>query len=88
MLKSTGLESDKIILTKNKKMAKCECLEKCDFFNDKMANMPSMAHIIKMKYCESDNSECARYVVYKVLGKEGVPSNMFPTQMDRARELI
>ena len=69
-------------------MATCECLEKCDFFNDKMANMPSTANIIKRKYCEGDNLECARYVVYKVLGKEGVPSDMFPTQIERAKELI
>ncbi len=71
-----------------KKMAKCECLAKCDFFNDKMANMPSTANIIKSKYCEGDNSICARYIVFNVLGKEGVPSDMFPTQIERAKELI
>ncbi|OQY05334.1 MAG: hypothetical protein B6I20_01565 [Bacteroidetes bacterium 4572_117] len=69
-------------------MAKCECLENCAFFNDKMANMPSMANIIKKKYCEGDCSICARYIVYKALGKGAVPANLFPTQMDRAKKLI
>lgn len=69
-------------------MAKCECLKGCAFFNDKMANMPSMAHIIKMKYCEDDNSECARYIVFKKLGKGEVPFDMFPTQIERAKKLI
>jgi len=50
--------------------------------------MPSMAQLIKKKYCEDDNSKCARYIVFKVLGKEGVPSDMFPTQIERAKELI
>jgi len=69
-------------------MPNCDLLGKCIFFNDKMANMPSTANIIKLKYCNEDNTGCARYMVYKALGREMVPSDLFPNQVDRARELI
>ena len=69
-------------------MKDCECLEKCDFFNDKMANMPSMANLLKKKYCQGDNSECARFMVYKAIGKDYVPSNLYPSQIERVNEII
>ena len=69
-------------------MAICECLNKCPFFNDKMANMPSMANLIKKKFCESDNTNCARYLVFNAKGKEAVPDDLFPTQIERVKDLI
>jgi hypothetical protein len=62
-------------------MADCECLAKCPFFNDKMANMPSMADIMKHRYCHDDWDTCARYRVFKALGREHVPSDLFPNQV-------
>jgi len=38
-------------------MAKCELLDVCPFFNDKMAGMPSTTAMFKRQYCEGDNSE-------------------------------
>lgn len=69
-------------------MSDCELLEKCIFFNDKMANMPSTAQVIKRKYCTGDSSECARYMVCKALGRERVPADLFPNQVEKAREVI
>ena len=69
-------------------MAECELLEKCIFFNDKMSNMPAMASIFKDKYCKDDNTECARYMVFKALGREKVPPNLFPNMQDKAKEVI
>ncbi|MBN1250731.1 MAG: hypothetical protein JXR51_10480 [Bacteroidales bacterium] len=69
-------------------MANCICLPKCPFFNDKMANMPSMSNLIKTKYCQGESSECARYIVYKAIGSENVPSDLFPNQVDRAKEIL
>lgn len=69
-------------------MADCELLAKCLFFNDKMANKPGTADMMKKKYCQGNNAECARYVVCKALGREKVPGDLFPIQMDRARELL
>ena len=54
-------------------MAACECLEGCIFFNDKMAEMPSMADLLKDRYCRGEYASCARYRVFKAIGRENVP---------------
>jgi hypothetical protein len=69
-------------------MSDCECLAGCPFFNDKMEGMPSMAHIYKDRYCHADCFSCARYQVFKALGRESVPSDLFPNQVDRAHDVI
>ncbi|MDQ7830532.1 MAG: hypothetical protein RDU30_02260 [Desulfovibrionaceae bacterium] len=69
-------------------MADCEMIAKCIFFNDKMANMPAMAEMMKKKYCRGDNAKCARYLVCKKLGKEKVPADLSPAQTDRAQALL
>ena len=69
-------------------MADCELLEKCVFFNDKMASMPSTSEIIKLRYCKDNCSDCARYLVREALGKERVPEDLFPNQNEKAREVI
>lgn len=69
-------------------MPDCENLATCPFFNDKMADMPSMAGIYKNKYCRDEFASCARHMVCKVLGKAGVPRDLFPNQLSRAQKLL
>ncbi|NWF75336.1 MAG: hypothetical protein HXY53_01955 [Nitrospirae bacterium] len=70
-------------------MAKdCECLKNCPFFNDKMANMPATAQMYKKRYCLDNNSECARYIVFKTLGRDKVPIDLFPNDLKKAKNLI
>ena len=69
-------------------MADCECLEKCPFFNDKMQNMPAVAEMYKESYCKKDNSSCARYMVFKTLGRDRVPADLYPNNVDLAREIL
>lgn len=70
-------------------MAECECLPGCPFFNDKMKDQPAMTQIYKKRYCLSDEkNNCARYVVRAALGKEKVPFDLYPNQIDRANLLI
>ncbi|NDY55143.1 hypothetical protein G3N56_00085 [Desulfovibrio sulfodismutans] len=69
-------------------MADCEMIAKCIFFNDKMANMPAMAEMMKKKYCRGDNTKCARYLVCKKLGREKVPADLSPAQTDRAQTIM
>jgi hypothetical protein len=67
----------------------CENLKTCPFFNDRMEDMPTLAGLMKKQYCLSDNyTNCARYMVFKKLGKERVPSDMFPNQLERAQKII
>jgi hypothetical protein len=69
-------------------MGDCECIGGCAFLNDKMANMPSVADIYKDKYCRSDWSTCARYHVFSQLGRENVPLNLYPNELQRADDLM
>lgn len=69
-------------------MPNCELSETCIFFNDKMADMPAMADIYKQRYCRDDSSQCARYVVFKALGRPAVPADLYPNDADRALALI
>ena len=69
-------------------MADCECLPTCLFFNDQLANMPDMAELMKEKYCRGDNSMCARYKVFRALGKEKVPLDLYPLDIKKADQII
>lgn len=69
-------------------MSECECLGTCPFFNDQMAEMPSMSNIIKERYCRGSNAHCARHMVFRVLGKDAVPKDLYPSQVERADEVL
>ncbi|NLW47210.1 MAG: hypothetical protein GXY86_07735 [Firmicutes bacterium] len=69
-------------------MPECQNLAGCSFFNDRMANMPVTAEMIKRKICKGDNTVCARYMVSKAVGKEHVPANLIPNQLERVEEII
>ncbi len=69
-------------------MASCECLPRCAFYNDNLASMPHMADMMKVRYCTGDFSQCARYQVFKALGREHVPGDLFPNEHDRAKALL
>ena len=69
-------------------MTDCELLEGCAFFNDKMADMPATAELYKDKYCREDNLECARFMVFKALGRENVPLDLFPNMKEKSQEII
>ena len=69
-------------------MAQCECVPGCIFFNDKMAQMPIVADRMKQRYCLGDNDHCARHMVMKKLGKQSVPPDLYPSQIERASAII
>ena len=43
---------------------------------------------MKKKYCKEDNSRCARFMVFKKLGKPKVPTDLFPNQIEKATSVI
>jgi hypothetical protein len=67
-------------------MAECEKTPKCQFFCDKMENMPPMAAVMKQTFCMTDKHACARYQV-STSGKP-VPPDLFPDMIERARSLL
>jgi len=53
-----------------------------------MPDMPDMAELMKDNYCRDDKYRCARYRVFKALGREEVPSDLFPIDIQRADQII
>jgi methyl-accepting chemotaxis protein len=69
-------------------MAECEMVPGCSFFHDRMERLPFAAEQMKQKYCLGSNVDCARYRVRCALGREHVPSDLFPHDLKRADRLI
>jgi hypothetical protein len=70
-------------------MSECVCMSGCPFFNDRMGGLPATASLYKKTYClGGEFDKCARYMVFKELGKSSVPADLIPTQVERAKELI
>jgi hypothetical protein len=64
----------------------CEKTPKCQFFGDKMENMPAAAEAMKEAFCMNGKDACARYV----LSSSGrpVPPDLFPDMIERVRGII
>jgi hypothetical protein len=56
----------------------CELLACCQFFNDKMKNMPKAGDYIKKRLCFGDYASCNRYMIYKECGGENIPRDLDP----------
>jgi hypothetical protein len=69
-------------------MADCECLPKCPFFHDRMANKPATAQMLKNQYCLGDNTGCARHQVKVALGSDLVPADLLPAQTDKVKGIL
>ncbi|MBP1909630.1 hypothetical protein [Methanolobus bombayensis] len=69
-------------------MSECDFIKGCIFFNDKMETKSNLASMYKRKYCQDNYGNCARYMVATTVGREKVPSDMFPNMRDKAEEII
>jgi hypothetical protein len=67
---------------------KCELLEGCIFFNDKMDIESGLGKLYKQRYCEGDNTICARYIVASKIGRQHVPVNLYPNMHEQAEEIL
>ncbi|NLH48670.1 MAG: hypothetical protein GX444_08700 [Myxococcales bacterium] len=69
-------------------MANCDCFEFCPFLQDQMIRKPAMAEVYKQRYCCGNNKECARHMVLLAKGRNFIPADLFPNQVDRAKRII
>ncbi|NQT25224.1 hypothetical protein HQ585_07710 [candidate division KSB1 bacterium] len=69
-------------------MADCECLPQCPFFNNKMEGKTITVELMKSQYCRDDFESCARHMIYVKLDSEKVPAELFPNQVDRAKNIL
>jgi UTP-glucose-1-phosphate uridylyltransferase len=69
-------------------MNKCPVLEQCRFFNNVLENMPAISESLMEQYCLGDNTECARFFIFDEIGKEHLPDDVFPHEMEKAKKLV
>ena len=69
-------------------MGNCRLIEECIFFGGAIKDIPASADLYRDFYCRTENSKCARFTVYKALGKAGVPDDLFPNELARALKLV
>ncbi len=69
-------------------MVTCKCTKTCPFFKGELENMPSISEMLKNRYCKGDFSKCARYIIMKEIGRERVPTDCFPNQLNRAFVIV
>lgn len=68
-------------------MRECDKQAFCPFYNDTLPYMPVMSGIFKRRYCKSDYIDCARYMVSIAKGREAVPPDLLPHQLERVQQL-
>lgn len=69
-------------------MAGCEKLPGCPMVKETRGNSPEFCMKIKEKYCNDNNSECARYMIVREVGGDFVPPDLQPDQIEEAKEII
>lgn len=69
-------------------MGTCEKLAKCPFYQGKMSMETGLGSLYKQRYCESDKTKCARYMIATQLGPEFVNNNIYPNMVDLANKMI
>ncbi|RII31623.1 MAG: hypothetical protein CXR30_02075 [Geobacter sp.] len=66
----------------------CEILACCQFFNDKMKDMPNTAEYIKKKHCLGDFESCVRYRIYKEFGGDKIPLYLYPEDTEEVSKVL
>ena len=69
-------------------LEKCELLSNCALFKYKISNYEGYYVEVKKKYCNGNKSDCARYKIFKVLGSEKIPLDLYPDDHVEAERII
>jgi hypothetical protein len=66
-------------------MAACTLMEGCIFYR---GQMPGTTELLKNAICKGNYESCARYMIALSLGREKVPPDLYPSDVDRAKGII
>jgi len=69
-------------------MNTCELINKCRFLKEKLADLPLVIHIMEKTFCQGGKCNCARYIIFRAMGTEGLPPDLFPNHLYRAKEIL
>jgi hypothetical protein len=66
----------------------CELLACCRLFKDSMESLPKATEYIQMKLCFGDYEACNRYIIYKNIGKENLPADLNPFDIEDVQKVM
>ncbi len=69
-------------------MADCEYIPECDFYHDKLDDMPMTAEFMKMLFCHKQSETCARYLYQYHTETAKAPKDLMPHETDKAKEYM
>jgi len=65
----------------------CEWIETCPFFAKDDMDSKSIK-MLKEAFCHGHSENCARHVVLKAVGREFVPSGLYPNQTHLVSSIV
>jgi len=66
----------------------CELMACCQFFDDKMKNLPTAAEYIKNRRCLDDYESCSRFRIYQKYGGESLPPYLDPDDTEEVEKAL
>lgn len=66
----------------------CLYLEQCDLIQKNKTSMPNLVERIQKYYCSKLTFQCARRLIYDILGVSFVPPLLLPNQWEWAKQII
>jgi hypothetical protein len=70
-------------------MPDCPIFSQCTYFDRRVRiTKPTLAEILQKRFCFGDHAACARFIVFRALGKELVPLNLDPLLPEEADRII
>lgn len=66
----------------------CDFMDSCTFLSEQMGDMPRMADVYRVRYCNGDPALCARRMVLENVGASGLPADLFPNDRARAIDIL
>jgi len=66
----------------------CEILPCCQFFKEKMKDLPKAAEYIRDRICRDNYQSCNRFRIYREYGKEHIPGDLDPDDIMEAKRII
>ena len=68
-------------------MPRCAFADDCAFFTADVGYSPELNRSMKIRFCLTDNTGCARLAAIELVGRESVPDDLLPTEEQRLAAL-
>jgi hypothetical protein len=59
-------------------MPECRLMQDCDFYHDRIENLPNKSEFMKMVFCLRSSEKCERYQWIQSNEGKPVPDTIFP----------